>query len=475
MNIVFRLEELATVRQCAELVSSSVKAKQLHKMTKWDGFGQLLRRLRVGLASDEQSDRALALATLGKVATVVRGSRHEVSDVLLDLRSQSAPDILSLGNPDDRYYAATFWRFVSPPWTGDLLARACVEEESAEKFRRECLDGLIQYDHDVASALQRLVPYVKQLSFSTESPSDSKGRRLRRLFAGLRDVLSSTMSVPGRDSGSELRELLLVAFRSGGAPTASRDELAEEAVSLIHDFVRSQFSLSTWPQIYAALRTVKDWYQGADWEEFIRASPGGRALSRDIESALEILARAGTPDNLLFEYFSLTVGASREARTRAEAIVQRNPGLSEEVSSWLSGRAVRRKSTLAAESQYQQADELIADLIAQQQTMSSSTEQLNRDVFPRLRIMDERGGAATSIWLGQFRALGAIIESLATMRGLSLVGSIGDLVEYSPLEHELADPARFGARTVRLMRPMVVARTADNLRRVVRKALVEPI
>jgi hypothetical protein len=227
--------------------------------------------------------------------------------------------------------------------------------------------------------------------------------------------------------------------------------------------------------MYAPLRTIKDWYKGFGWEDFIRGSTGGRTLSQDIEWALEILARAGQPDNQLFDYFALAVGSEREARLRANTIVQRNPGLAEDVAAWLGGRVVPRKSTLGSESQYQKADELLAGVLIQQQAIVSATDQLKRDVLSRLRIMDEKSAAAIGVWIDQLGALVAVIETLVTMRGLSLVGSIGDVVEFSALEHELTDPERFGVRTVRIVRPMVVAQAAVNLRRVVQKALVEPV
>ena len=58
---------------------------------------------------------------------------------------------------------------------------------------------------------------------------------------------------------------------------------------------------------------------------------------------------------------------------------------------------------------------------------------------------------------------------------LAIVGKPGDAVDYSPLEHEMAGGLKPGVRKVRIFKPGVEARSESGGRRIVRKAIVEPL
>lgn len=462
------------VRACAEFVDSLVKTKQLHKASKSPEFPPLMRRLRSGLTSKLPSDRALALSVVGKLGVIVRGLRGEITDALSDLIGQPPPPILTLVEADDRFYAAQFWRYVRPDWAADLLAECVVEEESSETFRRECMEGLVQIHSQLASVLEAIVPRVRALSFETESPADSKARRARRILSALATAASRNKSEPGIESGANLREFLLATVRDSGPPLKSKDELTEESLAFLHYCVRAELSLLTLARVYAPLRTLKEWYTQAEWEQFVERSKDANDVAQDIEWALELLARVGIADNELFGMLLLATGSERESRRRGHSIAQRNPGLSEEINAWLHGHATRRRSSLALENQFQQADVLIADIILRQSMLNTLTEEIGTNVLPRLRILDDSSSSVIGRSLDQLRSLNATIESLASARNLSVIGSIGDVVDFAPLEHEFADPKALGARVVRVLMPMVVANGGLPNRRVVRKAVVEP-
>jgi hypothetical protein len=462
------------VRACAHFVDSLVKAKQLHKASKSPDFSALLSRLRSGLESDAQPDRAIALAVVGKLAVIVRGLRDEITNTLSGLVNQPPPPILDLPEADDRFYAAQFWRYVRPPWAADLLAECAVKEENAENFRVECVEGLAHVHPDLASVLRSVSSQMSALSVGTNSPSDSKSRRLRRVLSALELAASKAESIPGTDSGSELRQLLGNTFYRSGPPQKTKDELTEACLSLVHYCLRADLSLLTLGKVYAPLWTLKDWYTQAEWEHFVEANRPAQVIAQDLEWAIELLSRAGIADNELFNFLLLATGTEKEARRRTAEIALRNTGLPEEIVAWLSGEVSRRRSSLATENQYQQADTTIAEAMVRLAALAEATEEVTLNVLPRMRILDNPSSVAIGKTLDQLRALGVSIETLASIRSLSVVGNVDDTVEFSPLEHEFADPSAFGARLVRIIMPMVVAHSATMQRRVVRKALVEP-
>ena len=76
--------------------------------------------------------------------------------------------------------------------------------------------------------------------------------------------------------------------------------------------------------------------------------------------------------------------------------------------------------------------------------------------------------------------LAGLVESMANKlslavkwRSLRLRGTVGDEVEYSPVEHRL--DAGMRSRRVRLLTPVVERVSEDGVPRVVLKAAVEPV
>jgi hypothetical protein len=330
-------------------------------------------------------------------------------------------------------------------------------------------------DPTVESVVARLEPYTKTLAFTTESPAESKAKRLRRILGALRGAIAEGNPNPGDEVGSRLRDVLLSTFRPNETPENTREDLTNECFGFVHDVIRLKFALATFPSTYSPCRTAKHWYQPSEWEMYVESSPSARAVAQDVESALEILARAGLPDNSLFDYLTVLVGDEQRARRRTADILRRNPSLQEDVADWLSGRvAPRRSSSLATSSQYQKADELIADLLIQQNALGSGADRIHNDVLPRIKILEEQSAVIVEAWMSKVRGLTTVAVALADLRGLSLVGTVGEIVSFSPAEHELTDPRAFGGRRVRLVRPMAVADTGGERRRVIRKALVEP-
>jgi hypothetical protein len=463
------------IHDYAQRVAALVKAKQLHRAARDGTLSPIIEALRAGLSSVSVNERALSVATLGKIGMVIRGEAKRISEALQSLDPNFPVDLLALDSADDRYYAAAHWRFAKFAWSPEVLARSAIVEDTGETFRRECLDGLMQLSMTVAAALEQLIPHVKSLSFSTEFPAESKSKRLRRVLAALRNAVKECQTEPGEDVGSRLRDVLGAGFRGNEVPGTSKQDLGEECLGFIHDVIRLDFALATSPSTYMALRTIRHWHQQSEWERYLEISSSARAVAKDVERALELLARAGVPDKTLFEYLSILLGDERHARSRAENIAQRNPALEQEVADWLCGRVLRRRSSeLATGSQYQQADELIADLLIQQNVLGTLEDQIHNDVLPRLRVLEQQSAAILETWVTKVRAFSNASQAIADMRGLSLVGTVGDVVDFSPIEHQLTNRNAFGSRRVLIIRPMVVAEAGGERRRVVRKALVDP-
>jgi hypothetical protein len=102
-------------------------------------------------------------------------------------------------------------------------------------------------------------------------------------------------------------------------------------------------------------------------------------------------------------------------------------------------------------------------------------ESLQRDALPEIAVMAPRAAGSLESLLGQIRSIRNAIQGATELRSLTLKGRIGEVTTFSPLEHEMVGGNRPGVRTVRVTRPAVEAPGEAGGRRIVRKAIVEPV
>ena len=461
----------------AEALSELMKVKQLHQAAKdplfEKGFQALLRSAE---DTPHPGIRLKSMASLIRIGSLVKTLRPRVVKELSRI-NEPLPPLQDIVDPDDRFYVANIWRHVDHAWIPGFLAVAAIEEELAEKVRSECMEGLIAMTPDLATTLELLLTPLRRLDFRTEKPADSKGRRVRRIVEALRVAYELSMKDAGVVAGERLRALLIESFQQTGTPAAETvlDEVSEEALGLVHAIVRARFSSATLPETYAALTVVRNWYREQRWEEFTEASKSAQLLARDISEAIELLVRAGIADDSLYNHLITASGTATRARSRAKEILERTPGLSEDLARWLSGIVAKRRSAFAAENQMLSFDEAIADLMIDASRLEEMQYRVEREALPEISVMVPASGELIESLMRLVRSTNNALAALVKVRGLAIVGRAGDAVDFSPLEHEMAGGMKPGFRKVRIFKPGVDAPSESGGRRVVRKAIVEPL
>jgi hypothetical protein len=339
------------------------------------------------------------------------------------------------------------------------------------------VEGVLTLSTDLTDALVELTDPMRRLRFDTEKPGDSKMRRLRRVLECLNSVYSAKPKEPGASAGDCVRRILVESMQNVPAPVTTEviNELAEESLRLVHGIVRARFSCVTAEETYAAMEVVRGWYRDYAWEDFADESPSARLIARDLKEALELLIRAGVADDRLYSRLALASGSNARARQVTLGVLQRNPGLPEDLSRWLSGAPAHRKSIFANESEAAQYDEFVADLLLDCARLRVMEDAFDRDGLPEINVTAPGAASALSRMLGVVRSIRNAIETVASARQLSLRGHEGDIVDFLPLEHEMAGGPRPGIRTVRVVRPAVEAPSSNAGRRIVRKGIVEPV
>jgi hypothetical protein len=269
-------------------------------------------------------------------------------------------------------------------------------------------------------------------------------------------------------------------FKKTGRPETElvAREVADELLALIHELIRARFSLATEAATYEALYVAEDWLSPRRWPAFAKSSAHARILVADLREALTILARQGRTDATLLRLLTRAAGSEEAVRAATSQIAQQ-PGLSPEVREWLvhlgdvPRRPAPRTETLAAESQELAENAFLADLLIEAEQLARRSEIVRQEVLPEVKILAPTLAAQLEGHVGQGFAISEAIRSLARRRSLEVRGRPGEVIEFSPLEHEIVDGTEAGVRYVRIRKPTVVYVRPDSVPVVVRKALVE--
>lgn len=467
-----------TVPEQAAALSALIRLKKIHAASKEPKFESGIQRLIVAAReSPDASIRSLAIATLLRIAGLVRRLRAPITKALEAQLDDPLPPLAQTLDPNDRYYLACLWRYTRPAWLSEFLATGSILEESSEKVRVECVEGLFGLKPTVSEVLETMSPILRAWHPETEKPGNSKGRRLRRILEANKNVLAVSSKDPGPRAGIAARELLRSAFDKVEAPetTTVRDEVADHFFAFLHEVVKARFSLATNPQTFLGISLIRSWFQPLDWQDFASAAPSARLVKADIAEAIRTLVVAGKTDAELYEFLVLSGGSSAKAREVAREILSEHPGLPEEISAWLSGTAVKRRSSLAAESQAVSVDGILADVFMDSEKLCELAERVKREAVPEITVLTPQSASLIDYLLELVRASNAQIRAALESRSIRLLGKSGEIVEYSPLQHQPAVELPPGTRMVTVIRPAVVVQGQGEAQRVIRKALVEPL
>lgn len=460
-----------------------IKTKTIHKVAKTPDFARGIESLVTIVAtSQEPTERLQATAALARAAAVLRAFRGPIGAALRGALGVPLALPEMLRSPEDRYYVAQACRMARAAWCTSYLAQAAVAEESAERARLECLTGVAADVGTLEGVLEQLRAPIAQLAFDTDSPGDSAGRRLRRVLVSLREVISFQPLEVGPSAGRLLADVARAPFKSSGLPQTQEvaAELTEDLLALLHEQVRSRFSLATEVATYEALRVAHELISPRLWPEFARTSPSVRLVERDLLEAITVLVKQGQTDNQLFFLLCSAAGSQDEAQVAMSNLGQSLVGLAPEARAWLlhgsrsSKRSEDGRDGLAAKSQELSENIVIADLLVDCEDLAALGRGVRRDVLPELAILAPALVGQLEGYIGREISMTDVIRSLARNRSLEIRGRVGESLEYSPLEHEMIGGAKLGVRYVRVRKPGVVQVRVGSVPLVVRKALVEP-
>ena len=453
-----------------------VKNKQLHQVANDESFRQGLSNLALTVQQGTSGvQRLLAVATLERVAAVVKSLRPDVNELLDRFITRPLPSLHELADVDDRFYAARSWRAVRGEWYREHLAQAAVCEESGENVRRECLEGLVELAADISVVIGLLRAAFLTVAFDTKKPGDSRGRRLKRILGLVETVLSASDTPAGQNPGRELSQLVERSFPRTGLPETDkvRIDVAEQVAALIHQIVRAGFSHATDAKTYEALAVVSEWFDSDQWRDLCESSGAISRVRKDVTESLLLLARQPAPDERVRQALVTACGSAAVAQEICRRVATQVQGIPPDVRDWLAGARRRRRSVAASESRERSINEVLAELLLEMRSLSRASSVVQTDVLPDVKTVLPQSVSALSRLTGMADAVVNKMDLAVAWRSLRTCGEVGSEVDFSPVEHRFVSGGMH-TRRVRIVRPGVEQVSEDGVPHVVLKAFVEP-
>ncbi|MFA9439965.1 hypothetical protein ACDA63_10035 [Uliginosibacterium sp. sgz301328] len=429
------------------------------------------------LATQADTVPSVRLVAIAELVRATQQLKKRQPDLLKRLQtSMGVPfsPLNELTDPEDRLNVARACTFLTADWLKPYLAASIAAEQGA-KVRSELMAGLVTRSSSIADVLEHLISAFDALQLETETPADSRARRLTATLEAFRTTVLGALLDAGDEVGGKLNSWLVTTFSKTGRPQEESAQLAltREVALALHDLVRSRFSISTEPQTFQALKYCRGFFTGISWPAAVRNETD--LLVQDVSEALVLLGRMGIPNQALLERLELVCGIKERARAVASSLAEKHTELSEEIRSWL--RLGRTVNTVAASDVLQEtlldaSDEALGLALIESRELLRQGESIRKLVLTSLQILDPSMASVLHDYLSQAGNAGAALEELAKRRGLDLYGKAGDDIPFAPKYFDAIGSIR--GTQVTIVRPAIVRSTSDNtVGQVVKKGLVE--
>lgn len=454
-----------------------IKRKQLHKIVSDESFRNGLEGLVRSLpVSESKADCLLTVAALQHAAATAPSVRPYIESLLRKAVVGPFSNLHELPEVRDRLYAAKSWRVVPDAWSVDSLAEAATHEDSGEAVRKECIEGAFELAGDIEEAIVALRKALSAVKFHTKKPSDSLGRRLNRVLAASTDAISRSHKAVGENVGTEFRCLLDRGFRATGQPDSPEvcAAVVEHTAGVTHAIIRADFSHGGRAETYGALRVTSSWFRPHQWQVICDSSDTLSRVRDDVRKALSFLASAGKADESLRRALVTVTGSSKQADSICHRIATEQAGIPDDVRDWLAGASRRIQADSVVESQERSVDEVIAELLVGMTKLSHASAVVQSDVLPEVSIVLPQLEHSLSRLTRIAAAMASKLKLAVQWRSLRTRGTVGQEVEFSPVEHQFSF-STVPTRRVRLLSPVVERVSEDGVPRIVLKAAVEPI
>lgn len=462
------VQAATSLRELNQLLTEAMTERKIQTLIKDDNLDVVIETvLRFVTDSDQQLPAA---AVLGRLAAVARGREAGVLARADDVLATEPISIETLGDADEKTYAATVLAHSSSPWISRYSYREAVIIDTADTARRELLSANLDREGSITNWINGISEHAKAIV--DVNNQDARLRRVRRIFTVMRDVCARWRGDVGMDVGDSLAKCLR-AFLAGRPSNMDQEILCglmDNILSVLRRVIEIRFSMALYSSTYALITNGKEMMGPGIWGRFIDRS----MIMPDIRSALLesalVLARQNRSDRQVMDVLL----ASYSSRTQVAAAVKRHfrfaRDLDPDIADWWcnAGRDSENRKTIEQKVGNSE-DSQIGALLIEVDRYRESVEKVSRAMVPLLEISEPVLASTARKAVEGFRSIEQTTRRLCRMRKLTKTELAGELLEYNPLEHELLGGHRPGVRRVRVVRDGIKKEFSGKV-----KTLVKP-
>lgn len=387
-------------------------------------------------------ERLDALALLWRLTSLSAMSQHrrELVSRINENLAAPFPPLSTLADPKDRRGAAEALLAASKePWIAEYAAEAIVNDSDPKSDARDVMAAVIlKQTGNVGDAFGLLTERFEKVVFQQQDPAAGRARRVAWILRSFRQPLYEDETVGAdEDFGGFFAQFVTKALGSASPLDGSAAvDSAREIMLTLGAIVRLHgLRLATHADSYAVVDILRRRFVSTEWPVEMQ-EPVSRLSSR-VAEALLVLARQGIADSGLRRVYVTLLGHVT-AGMKLREMVADNDGLDPEIAYWMeTGQARERLESSAA---IEETATSLVDL------------ELARAI--REAFMADQAVANGRSPNESLHRMARELREAARKRGIVLRGQPGDLVDFSPHEHDI-DSALVGRRRVVLVTPIV--------------------
>jgi len=459
------------MKQRNEVITQMMTDKSLFQAVKEDSFKKEIDEIFVIASEDNDAvQKLLAIGAITRIAFFIKALRAPFFERLQPVFETPIPSLQILDEADDRLYVAKSFEYIKPvDWLSGYLASELFLEEKGEKTRSSVVTDLVSRSNDLNDILSLCVCSIEHFKAqSSDLSADQIIKRYTLAFKTLRQAIATADITSHEQSGESFKQLLITATRgtSGIKDNKIQFSFAEEVIAFIHSLVQVRFSLATDALTYSALSHLKSWLGKTDWLIFLSKSQNIAVIQSDLSEAVLILAKQGITDADLLNVLKLTYPSRDKAKSLFKKIANSSESIPSEVKTWLMSAGTntgQNNNKQTDESNLLNADQSIALLLLDALRFEQIVSNTEHNLTSSVEMFDPALESQTQTLFVRGRSVLNNVKSLAAKRGLQTRGNSGDVVEYSPLEHQLINGNSLGVRKVKIITPLVERVIRNNV------------
>lgn len=440
------------LREVNKLLTQSMAQQKVQALIKEDNLALICNAVMdLALMGDgnEDENRLIAAAVLGRLSAVARGRESVVFARLDELFEGSPLPIDTLGDGDEKYYAALTLSQMKATWLLDYCSKQAVITDTAEKARRVLLGKVLTEAGTLSDFWQQSVDAFEPLK--DISSDETRYKRIRRVSSAASDIVKTWEGEVGLDAGIALADWFgaLVRSRKQGAEQEVLTDILDDTLSMLLRVIELRFSNALLAPTYSVLDKIRS----SLGRDVMRYSKNLEKVRTCLKEAALVLARQGRTDKAVMDMLCSAYHSRSQVISAIKAHFSTAQELDPDIKEWWEkAGSVRESQRKAEHTMGNSEDQQIGSLLINVEESKTVMEKLERAVVPFLEISDPPLAETVKKAAGSYSEIALAARQLAAMRKLKHMDLKGEVLEYNPIQHDMLGGHQLGIRTVRVER-----------------------